>query len=575
MSIKIWHLSILFSGIILCSLRSQSSVVAQNAQFPTPPAGDLTPRRPDLLPLPEQLPSTDIPPQITAPSPSNIPPASEPTPPASVKVLVKQVKVLGNTVFSDAEIAKAIAPFVGQEATFEQLLEIRTAITNLYTSNGFTTSGAFLPPQDVSTGLIQVQVVEGEIERLEIQGLQHLRDRYVRDRIHLSTQTPVSIPRLETALQLLQIDPLISNVQAELKAGTSPGRSVLVITLKEENPLRAELFVENRDSPSVGAVSYGANIGTLNLLGFGDRLNANVGFTSGIQSYDINYEFPVNAHNGTFNLRYANDRSRIIEVPFSSLDINGRTQTISFGFRQPLQRSPHGEFALSLGLDLRESQTYILGNVPFSFPQGGEDGRSQVTVIRFSQDWINRSSDLVLAARSQFSLGIGALGATVNDTGTDGRFFSWLGQFQLVKSLGESSIFIARIAAQLTGNSLLSLEQFSIGGVESVRGYRQNRLVGDNGIVGSLETRFPILRGDLYGNGLLQITPFFDIGTIWNNGGAVLTPSTLYSIGLGLRYQIGSSIFARIDYGIPLNRTNQAGNAVEDSGLFFSLRMQL
>ncbi|MBW4602830.1 MAG: hypothetical protein KME29_25500 [Calothrix sp. FI2-JRJ7] len=82
----------------------------------------------------------------------------------------------------------------------------------------------------------------------------------------------------------------------------------------------------------------------------------------------------------------------------------------------------------------------MLKDIPFSFSTGPEDGNSKVTVSRFSQDWINRTPSRVLAARSQFSLGIGALGATVNDTGVDGRFMSWVGQFQWVQNLGRFTL---------------------------------------------------------------------------------------------------------------------------------------
>jgi hypothetical protein len=55
---------------------------------------------------------------------------------------------------------------------------------------------------------------------------------------------------------------------------------------------------------------------------------------------------------------------------------------------------------------------------------------AKVAAFRFSQEWLRRDINRVLAARSQFSLGLDAFNATINDTGTDGQFFAWLGQFQ-------------------------------------------------------------------------------------------------------------------------------------------------
>jgi hemolysin activation/secretion protein len=123
-------------------------------------------------------------------------------------------------------------------------------------------------------------------------------------------------------LQLLQLNPLISTVQAELSAGTAPGLSVLTLNVKEAKPLTTAFTVENRDSPSVGEIRGTAAISHNNLLGFGDRLSADYGIGEGINSYNISYEIPVNARDGTLSLSYANSSSRIIEEPFQTLDIN-------------------------------------------------------------------------------------------------------------------------------------------------------------------------------------------------------------------------------------------------------------
>jgi hemolysin activation/secretion protein len=273
------------------------------------------------------------------------------------------------------------------------------------------------------------------------------------------------------------------------------------------------------------------------------------------------------------SLSYRYDSSRIVEQPFSDLDINADSYTASLGFRQLIVRTPTTEFALSLSLDLRQSQTYLFEDIPYSFSLGPENGQSRVTVLRFSQDWVNRSTSRVLAARSQFSFGLNALGATVNNTGTDGRFTSWLGQFQWVQSLGGDTILIARSGAQLSFDSLLPIEQFSIGGVDTVRGYRQNQRVADNGIVGSLEVRFPLIR-DQNGIGTLQLAPFFDIGSVWNRKGEIPSPSTLASIGLGLRWQLDPYFSARLDWGVPLISVDNRGNSLQDNGISFSVRYQ-
>lgn len=569
---------------------SQSVTIAQNGEPTLPnnlptnnnlPANLATPLRPSL---PNAAPlnnpnlgnnasPTKLEPPITAPQPRQGGSQPRPLLPKS-EAMILRIDVVGSTVFSPAEINQITAKYVGQWLTLEQMLMIRTAITNLYIQRGYTTSGAFLPVQELSDGILRIQVIEGILEKIEIKGLSQLQEDYIRERIGLYSHAPVNIQRLEAGLQLLQQDPMITGVQAELKTGSAPGKSILVLNLTMAEPWRIEMGLENRDSPSVGALRGSFNITNQNLTGWGDRATVNLAMTEGIRSYSLEYERPINAMQGTLGIRYAQDSSRIVEYPFNAIDIRGISNTLGINYRQPLARSASGEFAVGFGLDVRSSQTYILNDVPFSFSVGPEKGYSQVVVMRFSQDWVNRSSSQVLAMRSQFSLGIGGLGATVNNSGTDGRFASWLGQVQFVQALGGGSLLLTRMAAQLSSSSLLPLEQFSMGGIDTVRGYRQNRVVGDNGILASVEGRFPLWRGNSNGDGALQITPFFDLGKMWNNRTTITAPDLIASIGLGFRYQLNRHISLRLEYGLPLVTTNQNGRSLEDNGIFFSLRGQ-
>jgi hemolysin activation/secretion protein len=151
---------------------------------------------------------------------------------------------------------------------------------------------------------------------------------------------------LEKALQLLQLDPLLEEVNAELTVGNAPGRSILTVRLKEASAFHAGIAIENRQSPSIGSVQTNLFVVHDNLSGRGDRLGATYGITSGLDTYDINYTIPLNASNTTLLLRYSNSDSRIVEDAFRNLNIRGDTQTVSFGIRHPLVRSPENELAL-------------------------------------------------------------------------------------------------------------------------------------------------------------------------------------------------------------------------------------
>lgn len=482
---------------------------------------------------------------------------------------IDQIEVLGSTVLQ-SEIAELTQTYHNQDVTFDTLLELRQQITQLYIQQGYVTSGAFLPKQDISDGMIQIQVVEGEIEQIQIQGLNHLKSGYVRRRLELATDTPFNRHRLEEALQLLQLDPLLNHVNAELIAGSGSGRNILLLELQEAPSFHAGITGANNQSPSIGSEQANLLISHDNLFGFGDRVSAEYGFTEGLDFYRFNYGIPINARDGTISFSYSNSDSRILEADFEDLGIRSESRTLSVKFRQPIARSPETEFALGVSVDWRHSQSFLLNDIPFSFSLGPEDGESNVTVIRLFQEWSDRKPNRILAARSQFSLGLDAFDATINNTGTDGQFFSWLGQFQWVQRLSPRTVLLAQINTQLTPDSLLSLERFGMGGGDSIRGYTQNQLVTDNGIWGSLEVRIPLTSNP----NQLQLVPFFEIGTAWNNQDDDPNPNTLASLGLGLNWHINSDLDLRLDYGIPLIKVNQRGDSLQESGFYFSLDYQ-
>lgn len=579
---RIYHGFVIFSSSLVALVSISFSISLRvSAQSAPPPEVDIPADTPDRIDQTVPTPSEELPPPIEPtplpPEPSlEIPPTPEsPTEPPTGTVpdterfQVKKIEVLGSTVLQE-EIAELVQKYE-REVTFEELLELRSRITQLYVENGYITSGAFLPNNQVlSDGTVEIQVVEGELERIDISGLRRLRQGYIRSRLERASKPPLNRQRIEEALQLLQLDPLLTQVNAELTAGTTPGRSILVVNLREAQPLHLGLEIANRQSPSIGSLEVNPFISHDNWLGFGDRLSGEYSHTEGLDLYDIGYTIPFNPLNGTVALRFNNSDSRIIEEDFEDLDIRSETRSFSLSVRQPIIRKPQSEFALGVSFDLRRNQTFLLDDIPFSFSEGPEDGESKVTVLRFSQDWVDRGATRILAARSQFSIGLDLFDATVNDTETDGRFFSWLGQFQWVQQLPSRLLLISRIDAQLTPDSLLPLERFSIGGVDTVRGYRQNELVADNGILGSVELRIPLTANP----SVLQLAPFLEIGTVWNNRSVDPDPSTIAGLGLGLRWSINRNLFLRLDYGISLVETSDQGRSLQDNGFYFSLRYQ-
>ena len=544
-----------------------------------PPPQDIEPPPPSRQP--EATPSPTLPPPEQLLEPPEFSPTTPETPETpegdtSEQITVNQFEFIGNTAFSDQELAEVTAEFTNRPITFAELLNARTAVTQLYVDNGYATSGAFIPPQPLTQDTVTIEIVEGGIEEIQVNGLRRLRPNYVRSRIAVANPKPLNVPHLLESLRLLQLDPLIENVSAELSTGSGPGTSLVIVDVIEANTWSYQLFANNGRSPSVGSFRRGASITQANLLGFGDGATLSYTNTDGSDEIEFNYTLPVNPRNGTVSFSFSNTSSEIIEDPFNLLDIQSDSTSFDLTFRQPLLETPTKEFALGLTASRRNTQTVFLEDVVgerVGFPSLGadEDGEIRVSALRFFQEWTQRGASEVFALRSQFNLGLGIFDATVNDDEPDSLFFSWRGQAQWVRLLAPDTLLVLRGDLQLAAQDLLPVEQIGLGGLGSVRGYRQDIRLTDNGAFASAEVRVPILRIPEW-DGILQVTPFVDVGTTWNNGDIDdPDPSSLASLGLGLQWQQGDRITARLDWGIPLISVDSEDDTWQENGVYFSI----
>ncbi|MEH2411451.1 ShlB/FhaC/HecB family hemolysin secretion/activation protein [Nostoc sp.] len=575
-------LLMLFNSLTITPSRAQTGNRVQLPQnnFPSlpqlPPPQDVQPPSPRTPPTPPSPPPQLPPPsELLQPDQPLLTP-DEPLPTTLQIFTVKQFEVIGSTVFSSEKLNQVLAEFINKPITFAQLIEARSKITQLYINAGYVTSGAYIPEQTLTSGVVRIQVIEGELEDIQITGTRRLNPNYICSRIALGASTPLNQKRLLESLQLLQLNPLIQNLSAELSAGSRKGANLLAIKVTEADSFNIQPVLDNGGSPSVGSFRRQLQINEANLLGFGDSISLAYSNTDGSNTIDASYSLPLNPRNGTLTFSYGNTSADVIERPFNKLDIESASQYYELTFRQPLVQTPNQEFALGITASRREtdiSSSLLEENqVPLSLlsPGADEEGRTRVSALRFFQQWTSRNSQEVIAARSEFSLGIGAFNATINETAPDSRFFAWRGQAQWVRLLAPDTLLLIRGDMQLASRTLLTSEQFGLGGINSVRGYRQDLLLADNGAFASVELRQPIARVSQW-NGLLQVTPFVDVGTAWNNSSSrnENNTNTLASVGLGLHWSQGNNFTAGVEWGIPLVSVDTQRKTWQENGLYF------
>lgn len=496
------------------------------------------------------------------------------------KILLKRIDFEGNTIFSDEQLGELTASHTNRPLNPDELQEIKRLITGYYVKNGYINSGAVIPDQHVRDGILQINIVEGRLTQLRVTGLERLRPAYVEGRLRHAKEEILNLPRLQEYLKLLEQNPLIAHVKAELSPGVQRGESLLQAKIEEAKPYRMSFDVNNHRSPGVGAWRAELSAAHLNLSGWGDSLGIRYGLTSGLDDYTLTYTVPLNSYNTTLELEAGRSDALIVEVPFEQLNMESETDSYSLHLRHPWRRSTAGELAFGVKLARRQSQTSLLGE-PFDFSAGSVNGESTVSVLSLTQEWVSRNIEQVNALRSQINLGLGAMGATRHEGDIpDSRFVSWLGQYQHLRRLNLwDSQVLFRLDVQLSNDALLSLEKFSIGGNATVRGYRENQLTRDNGLIAGLEWRIPVAQWRIPGlssdaaDGVLEAATFVDFGRGWNSKGGTPAPSQISSVGLGLRWYPRKDMNVLLYWGKALRNIQITGeHDLQDEGIHFQIQ---
>lgn len=571
-------------GLVMTITATSSLVFAQGTPQVAPPIFDPTLRSGEP-PAPLKR---EFKPPVPEPSPT-LPPV--PAPPedgaqqqlGQIQVFVKSIVVTGHTVFSNEEIAAVAKPYENRTLTTEDLERLRLALTLLYVNNGYITSGAVIPDQDVKDGVIQLQIIEGALATINVEGTNWFRKGYISDRLALGAGPPLRMEPLQTRLQFLQQDPRIEQINAELRPGDQRGESLLNVKVKEQSPWKMWLEFSNYQTPVVGAERGLMTVAHQNVTGHGDPLSVTYGGSRGVHPViDVAYTLPLNRYDTTFTASYRRNDFVVVESRFDFLDLKSESEIIGFTLRHPVYRTLSDEVAVAItGERLYNKITSVLdsvGGTPLLIPGSSDTGVSSVSALRFIQEYVHRTPTSVIAARSRFSVGLDVLNATTNvGPLPDGRFFSWLGQLQGVRRFDDwwGMQLLGQMNLQLATDRLFPLEQIPVGGRFSVRGYRENTLIRDNGFLFSVESRFPLLR---YASGepLLQFAQFVDVGRAWQAKGETPDPQTLASVGLGLRWAVLPRDRARFElyWGVPLNHVTHPSGNLQDHGIHLQAVVQ-
>ncbi|OKH18187.1 ShlB/FhaC/HecB family hemolysin secretion/activation protein [[Limnothrix rosea] IAM M-220] len=288
-----------------------TTLLAQNPNSNTEPL-------PEVEPLP------------AAPSPTQT--IEEPTPTPAVTptngdrvITVNQIQVTGSTVFGEEDFEPILGEITSANVSLDELNQAADRITQLYLEQGYITSRAIVVEDSLATDIIELRVIEGNVDAINLRGNEHINDSYLLSRLRLGTKQPLNTSNLEDQLRLLKLNPIIDNIEATLKAGAGIGESDLDIMITEANTVSLNLGVDNFSPASVGSERITANYAQQNLTGGGDRLGVGYIRTTrgGAESLDVNYTRPINAKDGTITLRGVWSSNQVIQEPFDIMFLYG------------------------------------------------------------------------------------------------------------------------------------------------------------------------------------------------------------------------------------------------------------
>lgn len=487
---------------------------------------------------------------------------------------LNEIKYFGNTVVSNEELDKFSKEYINKEITVKDLIALTQKITRYYHSKGYLTSKAYLAPQKIEKGIVEITFTEGKIANLKIQGNKWARDTHLKRILKqnkVSENDVLNVNKIQQTLKDINENDYIKGKVVVDNAGTKAEDHEIVLKVKDRFPLNFSVTWDNE-----GRESLGKNQATLiashnNLTGLGDSIYAGTILNDNSIGVLSGYSVPINSKGTKLNFGYSFSDMNL-GGEYSELGINGYSHNFSLGVTHPLVKKDNFKLMANTSFDLRNSKTKM-DNV-------GELTDHRVRALRVGLSARKDDRKGVWLANFNTSTGIPLFNATEGSQALgyeDSKFVKINADLKRYQRLPLESTGIFRIGGQYTPNKLLSSEKMQLGGRSTVRGIEPGLLIGDGGFTGSLEVRrkipmFTKILPDKLGfiDDRVQMGAFYDCGLIRDIHG-YKGSTFLQSVGAGLHINLTKFLTAHLDLGVPLGR--QVDD--QDARLSFSLTAPL
>ncbi|MDI9224365.1 ShlB/FhaC/HecB family hemolysin secretion/activation protein [Serratia sp. PF2-63] len=432
-------------------------------------------------------------------------------------------------------------PYLRQCLTLGQIQTLVQKISDWYITHGYITSRAFLTEQNLSQGELRLLVLEGRLERIQ---LEQRDDRMLKMAFPGLPGQLLNLRDIEQGME--QINRLRRQpVQIEILPGSRPGYSVVNLSAKPAFPLTLGLGFDNSGQKRTGTGQVNGSLTGNNLLGLADQW-----FVAGARSSDF-----ANDHNArsvqagvslpygywTLDYNYAySDYLATLENRGFDWRSSGDSQTHRLGLSRVLYRDGQMKTGLSLGLTHRINRNDLNDTRLTSSSR-------KLTSLTLGVSHGQKLGGGFATFNPAYSRGVPWLGAE-NDSGkikeaprAEFHKVSLSGSYYL--PLAQDWTYLTSLYGQWTPGRLYGSERLTLGGESSVRGFKEQYLSGDKGAYWRNEVNRTLVTLPVLGS--ITALAALDGGWLHRDRQDINASGTLWgaAVGLGSRNRyVGSQL---------------------------------
>ncbi len=488
-----------------------------------------------------------------------------------VNFLLQRMIIKGSTIYGKRKFSRLFRKYLHRRINLEEIYIIAQQITNMYRNDGYILSKAVVPPQKIEDGAVQINVIEGYVDRVVVQGQVRGPRRLLNEyRKGILRSRPLKAKDLERYLLLVDDLPGVSVKSVLTPSKDKPGATNMTLILSNK-AYEGSLGLDNRGTKFNGPIQINAGLSGNALFKNYERIGLQGVVTSDtdeLQFFSGFYEQPISSE-GTklfFSTSFSDSK------PGSALkdfEVAGESKTFTLKITHPFIRSRAENLTGSLSYTHRNSSTDILGTLD-------SEDRLRIVNLGLSYDFVDeyRGVNLVSFNLSKgFDIFDSTKTGSENLTRETGHsdFTKLSGQALRLQQLAPSWMLLGAFSWQYSFEKLLASEEFGVGGAQFGRAYDSSEITGDQGMAFKLELQKAFQPKKKYLRDVQAYT-FFDYGAVWNRI-PISTGSTvqdLNSLGLGIRFNVTDMISGYLEWDKPLNQEVSAeGN--KDGRFFFSL----